>query len=154
MEDDKQASERQKVSQGRIVEGNAGEIREAPKQVASGLELGLMAGLLPLQQGSEGAEPARTSLEEAALHSKEPAGMSSPGRASKDALGQEEGKPMPSTSEQSRDASQMSTGAHASFALRTVIPSREVHHCTYMHVHQADCVSSDFLWTNQVISWW
>ena len=44
----------------------------AAKQVASGLELGLMAGLLPMQQSSDGAEPARKSLEEATLVSKEP----------------------------------------------------------------------------------
>ncbi len=86
----------------------------AAKQVASGLELGLMAGLLPMQQSSDGAEPARKSLEEATLVSKEPTETPAPGPDSRNANSEEgEGKPVQGTSEQSRDVSQTSTGGHS-----------------------------------------
>ena len=112
---DEEASPLQRDSQAAAPEGVKGGGGGSNKQVASGLELGIMAGLLPLQQSSPGVEPTRRSLEEATLVSKEPAGTAAPGKEDREGVsGGAEGKPMQSTSEQSRDPSQTSTGVHLS----------------------------------------
>ena len=106
-----EASELRTNSQGTAAMADVEKAGGTAKQIASGLELGLMAGLLPLQQGSEGAEPARKALEEAALVSKEPAETPASGADSKIAKSVEgEHKAVQSTSEQSRDVSQTSAG--------------------------------------------
>ena len=117
VKEDEEATDLQRDSQATAPELDAKAAGGSSKQVASGLELGIMAGLLPLQQGSLGAEPTRRSLEEATLVSKEPAGTTAPRNASSKSMsGGEEGKPMQSTSEHSRDPSQTSTGVNSSSA--------------------------------------
>lgn len=107
---DAEAKDLQESAQETATEGDAAAAAVPGKQVASGLELGLMAGLLPLQQGSQSAEPARSALEEATLISKEPAGVSCTHGDSKSVSGGEGVAAMQSTSQQSRDVSQTSTG--------------------------------------------
>jgi len=103
-------SEQPELNEGTEAETDAKAAVGGDKQVASGLELGLMAGLLPLQKVSKGSEFARRSLEEPNLVSKEPDGMLAPSSDSRRVSEQEAAKPVQSKSEQSKDISQTSTG--------------------------------------------
>ena len=103
-------SEHPELNEGTEAETDAKAAGGVDKQVASGLELGLMAGLLPLQESSKRSELARRSLEEPTLVGKEPDGMLAPSSSSKRVSEQEAAKPVQSTSEQSKDISQTSTG--------------------------------------------
>ena len=100
------------TDQSRSTQSDAGEMspKEA-KNVASGLELGLMAGLLPLQQELGSASPEKQAVSKAAPST----GRDLDGRpASESHRSADEqsqhSKPKQSTSQQSRDISQTSTG--------------------------------------------
>ena len=100
------------TDQSRSTQSDAGELppREA-KNAASGLELGLMAGLLPLQQELGSASPEKQAVLKAAPStSRDLDGRpASESHRSADEQSQHS-KPKQSTSQQSRDISQTSTG--------------------------------------------
>ena len=85
----------------------------ADQQIASGLELGLMAGLLPLQQSSAAAEPAVQSVEGRTLDIKELDSEPGHGTRNEESEQQQQSRPVQSTSEQSKDLSLLSTGIQA-----------------------------------------
>ena len=99
------------TDQSRSPQREAGEMppKEA-KNVASGLELGLMAGLLPLQQEPGSASPEKQAVEAAPSTSRDLDGRpaSESHRSADEQL--QHSKPKQSTSQQSKDVSQTSTG--------------------------------------------
>lgn len=134
---DKQKESKRKqpeLNDGTEAETDAKAAGGGDKQVASGLELGLMAGLLPLQEVSKGSELARRSLEEPTLVGKEPDGMLAPSSDSKRVSEQEAAKPVQSTSEQSKDISQTSTGMY---------PHMQMHirHTPEISRRECECIS-------------
>lgn len=89
-------------------EANASE--RADKQAASGLELGLMAGLLPLQQEASAGSPAAKPIEQLGAPLSVSSAMPGTSIGKEKDVYEEQKQPVQSTSQESREVSQTSTG--------------------------------------------